>query len=472
MPLDRPAAIDTARALLRARADELPRLDRVYRYTRGEHASVYVPKGARDEYRWIVERSVRNITRLIVTTVAQALHVEGYRPAGSSENAAPWAVWQANRMDARQHGVHRAALKYGLAYTVVLPGDPTPVIKRFSPRRMTAVYADVIDDEWPIYAVETFVERTKSGTRRIVRVYDDQARYSLLGPAELDVSDPSKIELTPAGEDWVETHGLGVCPVVRYLNVDDLDEAETVTGEVEPIIAMQDALNLTAFNEAMAQQFGAFRQRWATGMITEVDETGNPTEPFRARVDAMLTAESADTKFGEFGQTDLTGFHDSFEATLRYVATVTQTPPHALLGQMANLSAEALDSARDGLNSKIGERKSTLGESHEQTLRLAGLAAGDTAAWSDTAAQVVWRDVGARSLAQTVDAWGKAVQMLGIPAREVWERIPGVSQTDVQRWQASADEGDAFARLNTLLDRQLDGPPPGADQAPETPPEA
>ncbi|MFD1277453.1 phage portal protein [Streptomyces kaempferi] len=91
---------------------------------------------------------------------------------------------------------------------------------------------------------------------------------------------------------------------------------------------------------------------------------------------------------------------------------------------MVNLSAEALAAARDGLDRKIDERESLFGEGWEQTLRLSGLASGDTRAWEDTAAQVVWRDTSARSLAQTVDALGKLVTMLGVPRRSCGRRSP------------------------------------------------
>lgn len=146
-------AVSTARHLLKLREQEQGRLDRIQRYMSGKHDSVYVPRGARAEYRWLIERARVNILPLVVTVVAQNMYVDGYRPAGSDKNAEPWAVWQANRMDARQHGIHRSVLTYGAAYAVVMPGKPVPVITPFSPRRMTAVYADSVNDEWPIYGV-------------------------------------------------------------------------------------------------------------------------------------------------------------------------------------------------------------------------------------------------------------------------------------------------------------------------------
>lgn len=451
-------AVSTARHLLKLRAEEQPRLEKIAGYMRGAHSSVYVPRGARAEYRWLIDRSRVNILPLVVTVVAQNMYVDGYRPAGQDENAAPWSVWQANRMDARQHGIHRAVLTYGAAYAVVMPGSPVPVVTPFSPRRMTAVYADPVNDEWPIFAVEDRLENTADGKRRVVRVYDDKARYTLVGK-------PDGSGLRADSGQWVMEHGLGVCPVVRYINSDDLD-GDGVVGEVEPLIDTQDQLNMTTFNLLMAQQYAAFRQRWVTGMAPPVDEAGNPIEPFRSRVDSLFVAEDADTKFGEFSQTDLDGYLKSRESTIRHMATMSQVPPYHLLGEMANLSAEALAAARDGLDGKTDERQSLCGEGHEQMLRLVGLASGDRGAWSDTSAQVVWRDTSARSLAQTVDALGKLVQMLGVPPQELWERVPGVTQTDVARWREAASQGDAMARLGDIIDKQMGGDP-GAVSPPE-----
>ncbi|WP_055693378.1 phage portal protein [Streptomyces prasinopilosus] len=439
-------AVSTARRLLKLREVEQPRLQRIADYMAGDHSSVYVPAGARAEYRWLIERAKVKILPLVVTVVSQNMYVDGYRPKGADDNASPWRVWQANRLDARQHGVHRAALTYGASYVVVMPGKPVPVITPFSPRRLTALYADPVNDEWPIYAIEDRVENTAKGRRRVVRLYDDQGRYTLVGNV-----DGSGLKLD---ENGVMHHGLGVCPVVRFVNTDDLD-GDGVIGEVEPLIDAQDQLNMTTFNLLMAQQYAAFRQRWVTGMAPPQDDDGNPIEPFRSRVDGLFVAEDADTKFGEFGQTDLKGYLESREATIRHMSTLSQVPPYHLLGQMVNLSAEALAAARDGLDRKIDERESLFGEGWEQALRLAGLAAGDQKAWEDIQAQVVWRDTSARSLAQTVDALGKLVTMLGVPPQELWEKIPGVTQTDVERWKTTAEQGDSLSRLNGIIEKQM-----------------
>lgn len=472
------------------REREQYRLQRISDYMRGRHDSVYVPNGARDEYKWLLQRSVVNFLPLVVSVIAENLHVDGYLPtnpegevadpASSGSNAVkadpsnPWSIWHANRMQARQHGLHRAVAKYGVAYTVVLPGTmqmpgggeaiTQPVIRAVSPRRITALYADDVDDEWPVYAVEERIMRSDTGMVRVVWLYDEDCRYTLVGkPDDPKLSWPgSSISGGLFGDGWqgvpdgapvIEEHGLGVCPVVRFLHDIDLDGEMDVSGVAEPLIPLQDQINTTTFNQLMSQQYAAFRQRWVTGMVP-TDEDGRPQEPFRSGVDRLWVAEDSDTKFGEFGQTDLGPLLDAREASIRHMSTISQVPPYHLLGAVANLSAEALAAARDGLDRAISELQSVLSEPYKQTFRLSGLAAGNEAAWEDRTSTVVWRDTSARAFAATADALGKVSQMLGVPATELWSRIPGVSAEEVARWKEVASSQGALNELNQLLENQ------------------
>ncbi len=482
MPLKLADVPSVAAQILVLRRDEQHRVQRIAKYMKGHHDSVYVPQGARVEYKWLLHRSVVNYLPLVVSTVSQQLHVDGYRSAlpGSSpvpggeggedaggvaggnvtgvgrENAPAWDIFVANRMASRQHGLHRSVMKYGVSYMVVLPGDPQPFMCPVSPRRLTALYRDEVDDPWPVYAVEERVQQTAKGQYRIVRLYDDQYRYTLTGAvnsAEVhwpELADP----VIPIGEEKVQEHGLGVCPVVRFLHEIDLDGELDVSGEVEPLIPLQDQINTTTFNGLMAQQYGAFRQRWVTGMVPDTEE-GRPREPFRAGVDRLWVAEDSDTKFGEFGQTDLSGFLDSREASIRHMATISQVPPYHLLGQVANLSAEALAAARDSLDRKVEEIQGVLSEPWRQTMQLACLAAGDKAGWEDSTSSITWRDTSARAFAATVDGLGKLAQMLGVPATELWHKIPGISAQEVEQWRAAATSGDALEALNQMIEQQM-----------------
>jgi hypothetical protein len=140
---------------------------------------------------------------------------------------------------------------------------------------------------------------------------------------------------------------------------------------------------------------------------------------------------------GEFGQTQLGGYIESRKESIRHAATLSQTPVHELIGELVNLSADALAAAEAGHERKVGERQNTLGESHEQTLRLAARLGGITI---PDDAEVVWRDTSARSIAALVDALGKMATMLDVPPAELWERIPGVTKQDVERWRVEAEK--------------------------------
>lgn len=462
MIIDPGDASELANQMLQIRANEQVRLDRISRYMRGRHDQPYAPKGVNSEYRWIMKKSKRNFLPLVVSVISENLHVDGYKPSGettietaSSVDVDPmWNTFRANRMISRQHGVHRSVCKYGTAYIVVLPGEMAtdeeleannvPVMRPVSPRRMTAFYMDDVDDEWPQCAIEVRVAGNPfrpQEQRVIASLYDESARYILTSDAGIIGSSAANISLHLAdpgdpylnGMDPITSHGLGICPVVRFLYEADLDGETDCSGEVEPLIPIQDQINSTTFNLMMAEQYEAFKQRWVTGMSPS-DESGRPAPPFQPGVDRVWAAEDAATRFGEFNETNLAPYVDVREASIRHMSTISQVPPYHLLGQIANLSAEALAAARDGLDRKVEELQSVLTDPWRNSFRLNALASGDKKGWGDLNGEVVWRDTSARAFSATIDGLGKAAQMLGIPAEELWRLIPGATADDVNRW--------------------------------------
>jgi hypothetical protein len=201
----------------------------------------------------------------------------------------------------------------------------------------------------------------------------------------------------------------------------------------------------------VAQHYGAFRQRYVIGWLAKSEEAALKTAASRLM---MFEDASDDVKVGEFGQTDLRGYIESREATVRHLATVSQTPVHELMGQFVNLSAEALEAARASHQAALDENRTMSGESWEQVLNLAGELMGKPV---EPAASVVWRDTRVRSLSDAAAAFGLLVEKLGVPPRALWSRIPGVAQHEVAQWEALAEEGDSFEKLAALLDRQAGG---------------
>ena len=456
--LDKLEVVDQVRHLLAVRKSEAEKLDELHAYWRGRQDYPVLPNNVPREVRHLAKMSRVNLIALVVDVLAQGLFVDGFRePRAPANDAEVWDIWQANGMDARQIGVHRATLAYGAAYVVVMPGAETPVMRGRSPRQMTAVY-DWFDDEWPVMALDV---RRDSRTVSY-RLYDAEAVYFV----EDEVDDVYRIDHCPLEltENAVVVgqaeHGMGVTPVVRFRNHEDLDDDSCLLGEIEPLMPLQDQIDHTTFGLMVAQHFQAFKQRYIIGWMGD-SETSQATAASR-----LWSFEDPDVKVGEFGEVNLGGYLDSRTATTELLATLSQTPPHHLLGKLVNLSAEALAAAESGQRRKIAERETTWGESWEQALRLAADTQGVVV---DDAAEVRWRDTEARSLAATVDALGKLSQMLAVPPQELWERVPGVSQQDVERWKAAAESQDAFAQLNAMLAQQAEPAPftpqPGAPPA-------
>ena len=378
----------------------------------------------------------------------------------AEENNPVWDCFIQNGLVSGQHGLHRSVAKYGLGYMLVLPGSRSgdtdcAMMRPYSPRRMTAMYQDYVNDDYPQYALEFYSIITPKGAYNVVVLYDDTNIYTMMG----DASTTNLTVVSPGvpGYEFLPSsaipgkHGMGVCPVVRFRHEIDLDGELDVAGEVEPLIPVQDQINTITYHLMMAAQYAAFRQRWVSGMVTQ-DEYGRQRAPFRPGVDRLWVADDPTTKFGEFSATDLTPYLKSREESMKHLAITSQVPPYHMLGLVANLSAEALAAARDGLDRKIDELEAVLTHPWLQAFQLSGHADGNEKAAKDWGAQVVWRDSSARAFSSTVDGLGKMSQMLGVPPTELWEKIPGVSAAEVSRWKQYAQRPGFLEQLNDALE--------------------
>ncbi len=420
---------------------EREKLDRIDRWYRWEHDAPHRPSHSTTEYKQLADRSQTPWLNLVVTTIAQALYVEGYRRSGDADEAAAWSAWQANGMDSRQVPIHRAALAYGHSYTSVLPGvdftgAPMPRIRGMSPRRCITFYQDPAQDDLATFALRADPAKIRGGRGAVLHLYDDELVW------RFHIDDAGRSEYVQ-----LEEHGMGVCPIVRYAN--QLDLEGRTPGEVEPFIPIAARIDQTTFDRLVVQRFASWIVRTISGMSRPegMSDEEYQQAKLRLKVEDLLVADDADTKFGSLPASPLGPFIESKDADIRDLAAVSQTPPHHLLGQMANLSAEALAAAEAATNRKVEERKHSFGESHEMTLRLAALAAGDVDGARDVSAQVRWRDMESRSLAQVADALGKLAQSLQVPVEMLWEKIPGWSQQDVDRAKELVDDSGALASL-------------------------
>ena len=401
--------------------DELDVFDRAIRCE--DVGDMRLPARSTDEHRALRSLSPTPLLEIVVTTVAQMLFADGFRSPDASMNADGWETWQANDFDARQSAIHRAALTYGHAYVLVTPGQdasgPRSVMRGVSPRRMVALYADSAEDDWPMYAlrVET------SGSNRLLRVYDEEAVYFL--QSNSDGTDFQFIE-------W-RAHNAGVCPVVRYANMLDLDGR--TDGEVQRLIPISERHRKTVYDRLLTQHFNSWKVRTIAGL--QKPDSDAEAQKIRLRQEDLIVAEDPDTKFGTLDETALDPFLKAAQADLDDLSAVAQVPSTALSGKVANLSADAIAELRAGLSQKAAERQMSFGRSHAQAIRLALQLEGNARAASDYSARMTWQDMSPRTMSQAVDALGKAATMLDVPPEELWHLIPGLSKSDVDEWKDS-----------------------------------
>lgn len=411
--------------LIPGHASERQNLDKVDKWWRWNPEEIILPSHANQEHRALREVSETPWLSLVVTTLAQQLVAELVRSSEVEDTKALWGPWQRNRMHSRQRGIHRAALGYGYSYATVMPGDKGAVIRGKSPRELYAVYADPVVDEYPMYYLEY------SGG--FVYVVDEEARYTL--------------RIKDGDAEYVEhqIHGVGVAPAVRYSNQIDL-EGRT-PGEVEPFIGTAKRINKTDYDRMLVQHFNSWKIRTATNMEKPVDDAEGQRLKLLLRQSDILTGEEG-VEFGTLDETPLDGFISAHDSDVEALAAVTQTPTHALTGNMINLGADAIVEARAMLDLKSGERKIGFGDSHCQVLRLSSHIENRHRDAEDFTLMMQWADLGSRSMAQAADALGKMATMLGVPVEMLWDRIPGVTGEDVRVWRK-------FKQDNPSADEQL-----------------
>lgn len=414
-----------------------------------------LPRQATREHRALADLSRTPWLRLVVDNVTQAMYVDSV-VGSDGPNADLRRLWYANGLQSSQVANHRAMVAYGHSYGVAQTSvEDTARIRFLSPNRM-AVEFTAIGDPYPSAALEVLDAATGSYRLHIPGQSINLTKGNPVPGSEMDgliIADP------------VDT-GIDFVPVVRFANQEDLDGR--VTGEVTPFIPAAARINKTAYDRLLSQHYNSWKVKTATGLELPslLDADGDPTDQLDAEAaerlklklaqDDILVAEDAATRFGTLDATALEPFVTSWRADIEALAAVSQTPAHALTGQLVNLSAEALAAARGPLTQKVFERQQAAAAAYSRLLRAAASLSGWWDIADDDLIRVTWQDMEIRSMSQAVDALGKAAQMLGIPAEGLWGKIPGVEAPDLEEWKRLKEESYDRDPLRASFTRQAE----------------
>jgi hypothetical protein len=435
---------------LRARREKL---DYWWRYYSGDQPMPQGPEDAVLAYLNFQRMSQTNFIQMVVDATVHRAVVMGVNASDGTQDAASWTRWQANRLDARQAQVYRLALSQSVAYVSV----------GMHPRRegQALIVAEhprqTITEESPetgevISGAKFWYDPVLRRARCNVYLPDRTVRYITKERAPGDPPVASTQAWGRMADDqWPDgelPHDMGIVPLVPFKSRYDLGEEPE--ADFARVIPVQDRINLGVLNRMTAERYGAFRQKYVTGfeLEAEVDEvTGLPVKPkmpFKLAPGELMVTPDPDVKFGEFSQTDLSGYLRSHEADVRAMLLLTHTPGYYYATDLVNLSADAVTALDINHVAKVKQLQAEWGEAWEDVLRLAALVVDDTA--DRDSIEVRWQDP--RSINPSVLAdQAVKLQQAGYPLAVIAEKT-GESP---QRIQAITGAAASQALLTNAL---------------------
>lgn len=242
------------------------------------------------------------------------------------------------------------------------------------------------------------------------------------------------------GDDaWPLPNPMGEVPAVEFRNQTLLDGKPI--SDISGVAAMQSAINLVWAYLLNALDFATLPQRVVTGAempeVPILDSAGQvvgrrPLDLNLLASERVLWIPSETAKTSEWSAANLQAFDNTLDRQVNHVSAQTRTPPHYLVGKVANLSADALTASETGQVAKAGERVTYATPSLRRLNRLIALAQGDAGKARECLSGTVrWKDIQFRSLAQKADAFSK-LRDIGFPFEYLAEQW-GLGPDDVER---------------------------------------
>lgn len=421
--------VETLDARLTARWDR--RMREPNDYFDGRHPMAFATSQFREAFGSLFSTFADNWCQIVVQSSARRLRVQGFRfgPEGSADKDA-WAIWQANGLDAEAKMLHTESIKLGEAYWLIEPprssGD-APRITCEHPKQMIVAHA-AGDRRRRLAAFKRWIDDEDGYA--YATLYLPQYVYKYR--SEQKAKGGRKITWMRRPGDEGGPNPLGIVPAVPACNEPTMLGGGT--SDIAPGIPLQRAIDKLCADMIVASEYAAFRQRVMTGVELPPEGTEARQQVIMG-VNRLLTVEAPDAKVYDLAASDLKNYVNAIEMFIQHLAAQTNTPPHYLLGQMLNVSGDALAAAESGLVSKVEDKKLPFGEAHEDAIRLAFLSIGDMERAGAVDAETLWAPSERRSFAQIVDGAVKLAQ-IGMPSEIVMEEL-GYSPQKIARVQAA-----------------------------------
>lgn len=456
-------------------------------YYRGNHRQTYKIRKVISAFGLRMPLFV-NYCGVVVDTLAERIAVSGFNfHDDEAASEAANEIWQANNLDAGFNRGVREGLTKGEFSVSVWPGeDGAPRICIEDPLE-TIVAIDPANHGDRRAALKLWVDPDAAATFATLYLPDFIFKFradqvALTGSAQGSSFTAAARAWRPrieGDEPWPLPNAFEAVPIFPIPNRPDIHGVGM--SELEEVLPIQDAINANIANVMLAGLYGAFRQKWATNFTPDIDpKTNEPMMPWNISEDSIFTSPppppgQQPTQFGEFDQSELSGYVSLHETYVQALATSKRLPPHYLLGSQGTFpSGESLTAAERGLAEKARERGTDMKDPLEDAQRFAFLIQSKNESLSSAArarfakwaamvdAAAIFRDPESHTESQHIDALGK-LKALGVPLEIVLARVPFTPAEIRQIMELRKAEAAATARLEASL-------PPDPATDPTAPP--
>lgn len=453
-------------------------------YYEGRQRLCFSTEGYRQAFATMVRDLKANLCPAVVSALTDKLELVGFAPhagmvagdgdaveADDSEAKQAWALWEDEGLALIADQIHEEAPAFADAYLIVWPdeegratfyvNDPAEVCVRYNVERKDRI--DVAAKLW------------REGKRwRLTLYYNDRLekyRTTKDNTGTLPSSAKLFAPYTPAGEEQTVYHDYDVVPVFHFPA--NAGQGRDGISELADVIPIQDALNKNLADLLVAGEFGAYAQRWATGVEKESnfnEETGRFEEkelPFKVGIDRILTIANTAAKFGQFTPTDLDKFVNVVNAHFSIVGKIKGIPAHYFYMVTGDFpSGEAQRTAEGRLVKRAQKLQRRFGAVWAQVMALGLLinGVGD----GKLAFTAKWASAEPRAESEQVTNFKTAIDG-GMPIETAAKQYLGMSDEAIDTMMEAKDKADkaALASAQEAFTQSMDR---GAIEAPKKAP--
>ncbi len=451
MPVTFAEAVDLVRRLEVELTSRRLDMELTNDYYVGRHPLAFASAKFRDAFGGLFGAFADNWCEIVCDAPQERMRILGFR-FGDEDGVADQDAnrfWQSNYLDADSDLLHTEMFVRGRAFALV--------------------WADEDDENEPEITVESPLECIvgyEPGNRRRRRAglkvwQQDEFQWANLylpdevwklqrrGSGSTGGAFGANWSIRPTGnQPNPMPNPLGKVPLVEFANKGRLTDPPM--AEHAKVIPLQDAVNKIVSDMLVASEFGAYPQRYITG-LTEL-----PDDPESAALAEFKAAASrvwlmGEGQPGQFAATDLGNFVGASEQLVKHIASQSKTPQHYfyLSGQFP--SGESILSAESGLTAKVQSRTRAISEAWEEVIRLAFAVAGDERRARIKDAETLWSDPQFRTESAHADAVIKQFQVGILTKRQAREEM-GLSPQVIRRMEQEERTG---ALLNAAANLQL-----------------